>query len=125
MSALGINVGHTGGSLIGEAMVAAKSIGAIRGGSGGGKGGGGNSDAGSSGNMLSGGLAGVVSRSVNRSAVRSTTAPESGPGSDIIGGIGGRVYASSVEKGGDFATNVIGTVATGNIPKMHIRYKYQ
>ena len=119
MSALGINVGHTGGSLIGEAMVAAKSIGAIRGGSGGGKGGGGsNSVAGSSGNMLSGGLAGVVSRSVTQSAIRSTTAPESGPGSDIISGIGGRVYASSVENGGDFATNVIGTVATGNIAKM-------
>lgn len=31
MSSLGINVGHTGGSMLGEAMIAARGIGAIKG----------------------------------------------------------------------------------------------
>lgn len=129
MSSLGINVGHTGGSLMAEALIAARGIGAVRGfsgggrsgggsGSGGSSGGGGGSSGGSSGGFLSGGLAGVVGRSVTRGAIQSTTAPSSGPGSGASGGIGGRVYASSVAKGGNFANNVIGTVATGNISTM-------
>ena len=126
MSALGINVGHTGGSLMAEALIAARGAGAVRGfagggrggGGGGGSGGGGSSGGGSSGGFMSGGLAGVVSRSVTRGAIQSTTAPSSGPGSGASGGIGGRVYASSVAKGGNFANNVIGTVATGNISTM-------
>lgn len=118
MSSLGINVGHTGGSLIGEMMMAAKAVGIGKGSSGGGSGSGGGSAGGHSGGFLSGGLAGVVSRSVTKGAIRSTTAPESGPGSGVSSGIGGRVYASSVEKGGDFANSVIGTVATGNISTM-------
>lgn len=123
MSSLGINVGHTGGSLMAEALIAARGIGAVRGFRGGGRGGsgsggGGGSGGGSSGGFLSGGLAGVVGRSVTRGAIQSTTAPSSGPGSDSTGGIGGRVYASSVAKGGNFANSVIGTVATGNIGSM-------
>lgn len=127
MSSLGINVGHTGGSLLAEAMIAARGIGTVRGftgggrsggGNGGGSGGGGGTGGGSSGGFMSGGLAGVVGRSVTRGAIQSTTAPSSGPGSGASGGIGGRVYASSVAKGGNFANNVIGTVATGNISSM-------
>lgn len=127
MSSLGINVGHTGGSLMAEALIAARGIGAVRGfrgggrggsGSGGGGGSGGGSSGGSSGGFLSGGLAGVVGRSVTKGAIQSTTAPSSGPGSGSTGGIGGRVYASSVAKGGNFANSVIGTVATGNIGSM-------
>lgn len=127
MSSLGINVGHTGGSLMAEALIAARGIGAVRGFSGGGRGGGGSgggagsgggSGGGSSGGFLSGGLAGVVGRSVTKGAIQSTTAPSSGPGSGATGGIGGRVYASSVAKGGNFANSVIGTVATGNIGSM-------
>lgn len=34
------------------------------------------------------------------------------------GGIGGHIYASSVSKGGNFANNVIGSVATGSITQM-------
>ena len=117
MSSLGINVGHTGGSLMAEALIAARGFGAVRGFTGGGRGGGG-SGGGSSGGFMSGGLAGVVGRSVTRGAIQSTTAPSSGPGSGASGGIGGRVYASSVAKGGNFANNVIGTVATGNISSM-------
>ena len=41
MSALGINVGHTGGSLMAEALIAARGAGAVRGFAGGGRGGGG------------------------------------------------------------------------------------
>ena len=127
ISSLGINVGHTGGSLMSEALIAARGIGAVRGFSGGGRSGGGGSGSsggdggssgGSSGGFLSGGLAGVVGRSVTRGAIQSTTAPSSGPGSGASGGIVGRVYASSVAKGGNFANNVIGTVATGNISSM-------
>ena len=124
MSSLGINVGHTGGSLLSEALIAARSLGFGRGlgsssrgggGSGGGGSGGRGSGGGTSSGFLSGGLAGVVSRSVTRGAIQSTTAPSSSPSSGATGGIGGRVYASSVTKGGNFANNVIGAVATGNI----------
>lgn len=119
MSSLGINVGHTGGSLLAEAMIAARGIGAVRGfsggHSGGGGAGGGHSASGSSSGFLSGGLSGVVGRSVTKGAIQSTTASSSGPGSR---GIGGRVYASSAAKGGNFANSVIGTVATGNISSM-------
>lgn len=120
MSSLGINVGHTGGSMLAEAMIAARGVGAVKGFAGRGFGGGGHSDhggqassggSGGSGGFMSGGLAGVVSRQINNNAVKSatSTAPSSS------GGLGGRIFASSMSKGGDFANNVIGTVAQGNI----------
>lgn len=123
MSSLGINVGHTGGSMLAEAMIAARGIGAVKNFSGRGFGGGGSghggraaSDgsggrAGSGGGFMSGGLAGVVSRKINNNAVKSATtaAPSSS------GGLGGRIFASSMSKGGDFANNVISTVAQGDI----------
>lgn len=118
MSSLGINVGHTGGSMLAEAMIAARGIGIARnftsqrfGGahsntnvSGGGSSG--------SGGFLSGGLAGVASRKVTDSAVKTATAPA---GTKAPGGIGGQIYAASVSKGGNFANNVISSVATSNI----------
>ena len=69
MQGLGINVGHTGGSMLAEAMLAARSIAAARGVAGRGRGGnagragstGGNG--GDSNTFLQGGLAGVVNRS--------------------------------------------------------------
>lgn len=54
------------------------------------------------------GLAGVVSRSFQNSAVKNATGSKEG-------GLGGKAFASSLEKGGGFANRVIGTVATGNI----------
>ena len=69
MQGLGINVGHTGGSMLAEAMLAARSIAAARGVAGRGRGGnagragstgGGGGD---SNTFLQGGLAGVVNRS--------------------------------------------------------------
>ncbi len=121
MSSLGINVGHTGGSMLSEAMIAARGFGAIRGHSGsrGGNSAGGTSDGAS---FLSGGLAGVVSRQVTAGAVKSATSPGGGSSTSGSGspysGVGGSVYASSVAKGGDFANRVIGTVAHGDISRM-------
>ena len=76
--------------------------------------------------FASGGLAGVVSRKVTNSAIKTaTTTPGSKPsglgsllGDAAAGGIGGHMYASSVSKGGNFANNVIGSVATGSISQM-------
>lgn len=76
MSGLGINVGHTGGSLLAEAMIAVRGIG-IAGVFYGQRFRGAHSMDGNagSGGFLSGGLAGVVSRKVAGSAVKTATAP--------------------------------------------------
>ncbi len=111
MSSLGINVGHTGGSMLAEAMIAARGIASVKsfGGHGGGGSRSGASSGGSSGGgFASGGLAGVVSRSFRNSAVKNATGSKEG-------GLSGKAFASSLEKGGGFANRVIGTVATGNI----------
>ena len=109
MSSLGINVGHTGGSMLGEALIAARGIASARnfaGGGGHGGNGGGSSGGGTA--FMSGGLAGVVSRSFTNSAVKKATGSSGG-------GLGGKMYDASVSKGGGFANSVIGKVATGNI----------
>lgn len=111
MASLGINVGHTGGSMLAEAMIAARGISMAKGfsgkgGSGGGSGGSGSS--GSSASFMGGGLTGVVSRNINKNAVKAAT----GNGG---GGLSGRAFASSLNKGGGFANSVIGSVATGKI----------
>ena len=111
MSSLGINVGHTGGSMLAEAMIATRGIATARqfaGGGGGSARGGGSSGSGGGTAFMSGGLAGVVSRSFTNGAVKKAT----GNGG---GGLGGKAFHSSVSKGGGFANSVIGKVATGNI----------
>lgn len=110
MGSLGINVGHTGGSMMAEMMIAARGISVAnhfvrRGGSGGS---GGGAPGGGSVTFMQGGLAGVVTRRVEHGAVRSAT----GNGS---GGVGGIAYQSSVTRGGSFANRVIGNIATGNV----------
>lgn len=116
MSSLGINVGHTGGSMLAEAMIAGRGIAALRGGGGhfsargGGSGGGGPGGGdGGSGGFLSGGLAGAVGRHVSHSAVSSVT----GQGGGVAAGISRKMYESSLQKGGDFANKVTGAVAKG------------
>lgn len=115
MSSLGINVGHTGGSMLAEAMIAGKGIAALRGGVGGhfsakgGSGGGPGGSDGGSGGFLSGGLAGAVGRHVSHSAVSSVT----GQGGGVAAGISRKMYESSLQKGGDFANKVTGAVAKG------------
>lgn len=110
MSSLGINVGHTGGSMLAEAMIAARGIGAVKSFTGGRGGGGGSSRSGSSGGntFMKGGLAGIVSRKVTNNAVNNANGSKSG-------GLGGAAFHSSLAKGGGFANSVIGKIATGNI----------
>ena len=111
MSSLGINVGHTGGSMLGELMIAFKGVQAISGGSFGsshGSGGGSSSGSGSDASFLAGGLAGAVGRTTERNAASSVTNQQSHA-------ISQRLYNSSVQKGGDFANTVIGAVAKGSI----------
>ena len=111
MQGLGINVGHTGGSMLAEAMLAARSIAAARGVAGRGRGsnagcGGSTGGGGDSNTFLQGGLAGVVNRSFYNGAYKSAT----GTGS---GGVGGMAFRASMTKGGDVANNVISRIATG------------
>ena len=112
MSAIGISVGRTSGSMLMEAMITIRGISGLKnvfgssksGYSGSGSGGSGrtNDDKG----FMRGGLAGIVSRSFTNGAVKNAT---DGKG----GGLGGAVFSSSIKQGGSFANNVIGRVATG------------
>ena len=118
MSSLGINVGHTGGSMLAEALIAARSVGmvsSITGGRGlsfgGRRAGGGTSGSSGSGNPLRGGLVGMVGRGVTNNAVRNANGSSTG-------GLGGRIFNSSVARGGNFANNVIGNIAHGDINSM-------
>ena len=112
MSSLGINVGHTGGSMLAEALSAARSIGmvsSITGGRGFSFGGrrGGSSGSSGSGNPFKGGVVGMVGRGVTNNAVKNANGSKSG-------GLGGRIFNSSVARGGNFANNVIGNIAHGD-----------
>lgn len=119
MGSLGINVGHTGGSMIAEALIAARGISTAKNVGGGlaGKGSHGASGAagkaGASGmagamGVMGGGLAGVVGRQFSGGAVKSATGQSRG-------GLGGKAFTSSMEKGGSFANGVIGSVAKGSV----------
>ena len=115
VSSLGINVGHTGGSLLAEALIAARGVGmagSIVGGRGlsfGGLGKGGSSHGSSeNGSIFKGGLSGMVKRGVTNNAVKNANGTKSG-------GLGGKLYDSSVAKGGGFANRVIGNIANGDV----------
>lgn len=109
MSSLGINVGHTGGSMLAEAMIAMRGIGVAKSFAGRGGGGGGSSSGSSGGNtFMKGGLTGIVSRNVTNTAIKNANGSKSG-------GLGGVAFNSSLQKGGGFANSVIGKIATGNI----------
>lgn len=109
MSSLGISVGHTGGSMLAEAMIAMRGIGMAKSFAGGRNGGGTSSGAGNGGNtFMKGGLAGVVSRKVTNNAVKTANGTKDG-------GVGGAAFRSSLNRGGGFANSVIGKIATGNI----------
>ena len=117
LSSLGVNVGHTGGSMLAEAMIAARGIGGIKNFSSHHFGGGRNSSStnvnanggkGSGGfgaGFASGGLAGVVSRKVTNSAIKTaTTTPGSKPSglgsllrSGVIIGLGSRLQVFQSE----------------------------
>ncbi len=108
MSSLGINVGHTGGSMLAEAMIAARGLSIAKGVMGRGGGGGGSSGGGGGNTFMKGGLSGVVSRKVTNNAINNANGSKSG-------GLGGAAFNSSLAKGGGFANSIIGRIATGNI----------
>jgi len=115
MSSLGINVGHTGGSMLAEAMIAARGFSTVKNhGSGGffkSRGGSPGNAADTAASFMSGGLAGVVGRQFSKSAMQHAT----GQGGGGIGGISAKMFQSSMEKGGEFANNIIGAVAKGSL----------
>jgi len=121
MASLGVNVGRTGGSMLSEILVATRGIsigknmfgggnggapssGGASGSSGSGSGGGRN---GGSPGFLSGGLMGVASRGIQNGAVANAT-DSSG------GGLGGMMFQSSLNKGGDYANSIVSSVAHGS-----------
>ena len=195
MASLGVNVGHTGGSMLAEAMIAAKGVGTIAGAmghsfgaAGGHRGSSGGNAAASAGGFFKGGLIGMARRKATSDAVRSATSNTSAVRSEQVKataermsshsahtseqaaaaqtvtheahhattktaaheghhtvhqsaektvdrqaasdvthtqrhtassfrgiGLGGAIFAKSLWKGGDFANDVIGTVARGDI----------
>lgn len=114
LSSLGINVGHTGGNMMAELMVAARGLTTAKniGGGASFRGGsfrmGGSSNSVNQSSFLSGGLAGAVGRQFTQSAMQTMTGHASNP-------ISRRAFESSMKKGGDFANGVTGAVAKGNI----------
>jgi len=118
MSSLGINVGHTGGNMLSEALIATRGISEgkrILGGGYGGRGGRGGNASGASGSgsgestrFLLGGLAGAASRQFNKSALSSAT----NQGGNVVTR---NAFQSSLAKGGNFANNIVSTVAKGDI----------
>lgn len=124
MSSLGINVGRTGGSMLGELLIAGRAMGAAFKATGGAVGSIFNRNHSSSNttNRAAGqgftgsapGLLGVAQRAAGNAAASSATGRGSGLGSFV----GGAMFGSSLKSGGKFASDVVGAVATGNISTM-------
>lgn len=114
MASLGVNVGHTGGSMLAEALIAARGFSGFKSFSshhfGGGhssnsthvNAGGGGKGGGFGAGFASGGLAGVIGRKVTNNAVKTATTPSETKASGLgglvggaAGGIGGHIYTSS------------------------------
>lgn len=109
LSSLGINVGNTGGNMMAELLIAGKSLaGSMRSHGGGYHKTASPGSAAVGGSFLSGGLAGAVGRQVQREAVNSAT------GYTEHSSVGSMLYQSSLNKGGDFANQVISNIAQGN-----------
>jgi len=118
MSSLGISVGHTGGSMLAEAMMLTRGVTGSKGGFGGfgmgrsGSGGGSPGSKSPGGSLgLSGGLAGVVGRQFQNDAIGSAT----GTGGNMLSN---QAFNSSLKKDGAFANGVVGAVAKGNMSQL-------
>ncbi len=117
MASLGISVGRTGGSMVAEAMLAARTIGStVRGGgfAGFGKGSAGGGGAAGQAGALGGIFKGPKGRMSAGAADMATGNNASG---GIMASIGKKMYENSVGKGGSFATGIISTIARGEISK--------
>lgn len=120
MSALGINVGRTGGSMLGELLIAGRAVSAGIRATGGAIGGIFNRNHASSTSTTQaagqeftgsgGGLVGVARRAAGNAAASSAT----GRGSGLSGFIGGAMFGSSMKNGGQLASDVVSAVAKGN-----------
>lgn len=115
MASLGINVGHSGGSMLAEAMIAARGVGAVFKTVGGGafsrvsRHGGNTSSRSSSGdNFTSSSLGSSIGHSVQNGAAKYATGQKSG-------GLPGMIYQHSLNKAGNFSNNVVSRVAQGSI----------
>ena len=114
LSSLGINVGHTGGNMMAELMVAARGLATTKNVAGGSSSRGGSFRVGMGGgsinqsSFLSSGLAGAVGRHFTQGAMQTVTGHTGNP-------ISRRAFESSVKKGGDFANGITGAVAKGSI----------
>lgn len=120
MSSLGISVGRTGGSMMAEAMIVARSVGTAFKAGGGfagfGKGGAGNTGTVGGKPAGSGGFFGGIGRKMSEGATDVATGNNTAGG--IMASIGKKAYEESVSKGGSFATGVIGSIARGEISRM-------
>lgn len=114
LSALGISIGRTGGSLMGEVMMVGKALGAAF------KSGGkfaGFGKNGSSGGSGFGGFLGGIGRKMRNGAADSITGKNTGF-AGVLGSIGKKLYNSSLGKSGSFAAGVISSIARGDIGTM-------
>lgn len=120
LSSLGINIGKTGGSMLAEAMIAARGIGtAVRGAGainshfGGGYGGraapsGSNPPGNGGGNFLRQSLGTSIGHSMKANAAKYATGQKQG-------GLAATVFQHSLNKGGDFSNQVVSRIAQGDI----------
>lgn len=108
---LGINVGRTGSAMLGEAALAMRTIDHTQ------RGGSHTSTQANNTNsqetFLQGGLAGAVGRQFSQGAVHNITKQSD----SITSNIARSVYNSSIRNGGGFSTNVISSIARGDITK--------
>lgn len=118
MAGLGINVGRTGGSMLGELMIAGRALGVAAKATGNAAGNifnrgyaSSNHAAGQNYGTGGSGAVGVAARAAGNAAAASAT----GRGSGLSSVLGGALFNSSLRSGGQFATKTIGSVATGNI----------
>lgn len=118
MSSLGISVGRTGGSLMAEALIAGRAVGAAfqMGGqfNGFGKGGQAGGVTQPAGKMR---MLGNIGRKMSAGATDAATGNKDGPGG-LMASLGRKIYQNSVGKSGSFAAGVIGSVARGEINKV-------
>lgn len=120
MSSLGVNVGRTGGSMLGELMIAGRAIGSAVRATGSVAGSifnrktasnnTSNRAAGQVFNGSGGGVIGVAKRAAGNAAAASATGRCSG----MSGLVGGAMFDSSMKSGGKLAADVVSGVATGS-----------
>ena len=121
MTSLGINVGRTGGSMLGELLIAGRALGLAAKTSGSAVGNifnrgstvnnAASPPAGQAFTGTGGGMIGSISRAAGNAAAASATGTAKG----VRNSIGGAMFDSSLKHDGQFSKNVIGAVATGSI----------